>query len=370
MTHEEALSLARLQLMALESGRVLPGRCLLSTLASGGATVLQDLDGQDIMLRVSLVREDGEGAGYADVAIVPDFGTVLYSVVRGASWDEARIRAETVAAGLPGDGPFVAYEYPRVGLEVERHGEVRRVREWMSGQVATIPGEVPEGRRTGAYSLLGSFSPALRRANAEALEALIAGLGPLSLAQEKAEAPSPNGTLVELKYSKCPESHLCFELRKENAVWCVPASVEMLLAFYRYEYSEQDIACVLGQTDVLVGKIELIWGDEFKVCEAILTLTAGALKPRLYPRAIWKAVKHEISCDRPLILFSGGHARVVTGFSSIVIGTALCEGLLLYDPLGVGVCWEKFNPSSALLLVSAELERWTPLGGATPRVCG
>ena len=361
---------ARAQLAALARAGALPPGCRRAATLGDPGTLLRDLNGQDILLRVPLLGDDREGRGYLDIALVRDFGTVLYSFSHGEPWDEERVRAEAAVAGLPRDGPFVAYEYPRVGLEVERSAEVWRVRDWLSGEVETIAGTPPEGRAVAPYSLLESLSPTLRRANVEQYNALVEGLDALSLEQASAVVvPPPAGVMVEIKYSKCPQSHVCFELRRQAPHRCVPASVEMLLAFYRYEYSQRDIACALGQEISGVGGVELNSGKEYMVLKALSQLSADALQPRMYARAFWEVITHEIGCDRPLILFSGGHARVVAGYSTTPIGTATCQGLILYDPQGFAVCWEKFNPSCELLLFSAKLRHWSPPGGGTVRAC-
>src|SRR5437868_2364691 len=52
----------------------------------------------------------------------------------------------------------------------------------------------------------------------------------------------------ELHYSdRAADHHTCYELRsQETNVWCVGASTQMLLDFYRYNYTQDRIATQLG----------------------------------------------------------------------------------------------------------------------------
>jgi hypothetical protein len=370
MTREEVLQRARLQLAVLQLGANKSQECLAKVLLGESATTINDLNGSEILFRLPLLQ-DGLGVGYADVAAVPDFGTVLYSITRGIVWNEDEIRAKVGAAGLSNSGSFVAYNYPLVGLEVDHGLEGRRVYNWLSGEIEPIDGEGLEGRpAAGAYSLLEGLSPALRRVNILQYEVLIQALSTIVLEEADVLARPVQGTAVEIKYSKCEQSHRCFERRHQiNSFWCVPASVEMLLAFYRYEYAQRDVASALGQQTSELGAIFLGPGNEFRVVEAISSLTRGALYPRMYSRVFWPVIMREIDLDRPLILFSGGHARVVTGYSVLNIGGAICRAIILFDPQDLEVCWEVFNSTSDLLLFSAALRQWVPRGGLTERPC-
>jgi hypothetical protein len=361
MATDEALDLARQQLMVLQQAAAVAD-CLKDVRLGDRATSLYDLNGAEALLRVSLLDNDLSEIGYADIAAVPEFGVGLFAVNRGMVWDEKRIRAETVGAGLNGDGDFIAHEYPRVGIEVSVGSEDRRVRDWLSGEIEPLEGTASEFRK-GQYSLLDGLSPSLKEENRERYDALRHTLAPPAalLADLKT---------VEIKYSKCSQSHRCFELRTQViSPWCAPTSVEMLLAFYRYEYSQRDIAYALGQETILYGAIDLGVGSEYLISEAISTLTRGALHARMYSRGFWPIIVEEVTANRPLILFSGGHARVVTGYSVLNIDGTLCNGLILYDPLGFETCWEAFNPSSDLLLFSAALRHWVPPEGPTVRSC-
>jgi hypothetical protein len=371
MTSDEALRLARQQLTVLQRVDKFSKKCLKDLELGDKGTTLYDLNGTDILLRAPLIEKGHGEVGYADLAMAPDLGTVLFSIVRGKVWDEERIREETADAGLNSDGFFVAYEYPRVGIEIRVESEGRQVRDWLSGEVKLIGGQsADENSVAEGYSLLEGLSPILRQANRERYDSLRHSLGTLTLEEAKTGLPPARCETVEINYSKCPQSHECFELRTRTiSYWCVPTSVEMLLAFYRYEYSQRDIASALGQETLSSGAIDLRPGGEYVIVEAISTLTRGALHARMYSRGLWLIVKEEIAAARPLILVAGGHARVVTGYSILNIGGTSYDALILYDPLGFEVCWEAFNPSSDLLLFSAALRHWRAPGGTTVRPC-
>src|SRR5947199_3124094 len=116
MDKQEALEIARIQLTFLIAA--LPEACAGSAGLAGAMTVLKDADGVDMLVRVRLLSAQGEGVGYADISIVPELGSVVLSIAQGVEWDEGAIRSKIEDQGFDSSGSFIAYAYPRVGLEI------------------------------------------------------------------------------------------------------------------------------------------------------------------------------------------------------------------------------------------------------------
>jgi hypothetical protein len=138
----------------------------------------------------------------------------------------------------------------------------------------------------------------------------------------------------ELHYSPLSsDHHPCYELRGQlTNVWCVAASTQMVLDFYRYNYSQVRIASELG-LGTLTSPSGLPFGDEYKVVNTLQKLTSNALTAFLDTSPNWAEFVSEINANRPLISFIPGHSRSVAGYSETsLFGWFIYRGLLVYDP--------------------------------------
>jgi len=154
-----------------------------------------------------------------------------------------------------------------------------------------------------------------------------------------------------LHYSRRSTDHSpCYELRgQETNVWCVGASTQMLLDFYRYEYSQVRLAreLGLGTLDNPNGLPYSRVGDVVKVIEK---MTSNGLDATMITNPSWSTFRNEIRRNRPLISFVPGHSRTVAGYTRSRItlpGQLSFRGLLVYDPwppnAGVITRWENFS---------------------------
>lgn len=132
-------------------------------------------------------------------------------------------------------------------------------------------------------------------------------------------------------------------------VWCVAASVQMLLDFYRYTYEQTRIAAELGL--VTLSSLERAalqpgWpgcdGDRAAELErARRDHGTGHRRGTSLCKRFW--------LNRPLISFVPGHSRTVAGFTQTeLFGWYLFRGLLVYDPgrrrpAGRSTRWENFG---------------------------
>jgi hypothetical protein len=161
----------------------------------------------------------------------------------------------------------------------------------------------------------------------------------------------------EIHYAPRPDDHHpCYELRgQQTNVWCVAASVEMLLNFYRYRYDQPRLAqeMDLGTCTAANG---LPYGQEHKVVDTIEKLSSNTLDATAILNPAWSVFQTEIAANRPLISFIPGHSRTVAGYTRTLIhlpGQLPFRGLLVYDPWpptncatpeagGVITKWENF----------------------------
>lgn len=153
----------------------------------------------------------------------------------------------------------------------------------------------------------------------------------------------------KLQFSTRGSNHaICYEVQPQaTSVWCVPASVKMLLDFYRYEYTQKRLASALG-LGTRANPSGLPKGKEGKVVNVINAMTSKALNVTMVEDPTWADFRDEIVANRPAILFLPGHARTIVGYDdpgpeASPLSTA--RMLLVYDPaMGGGHFWE--NPDS------------------------
>jgi hypothetical protein len=165
----------------------------------------------------------------------------------------------------------------------------------------------------------------------------------------------------ELHYSSAgADHHPCYELRsQQTSVWCVAASTQMLLDFYRYNYAQTRIASELGLGTV-GSPSGLPYGSEQLVVDKLESLTSNALTAALNWSPSWAEFRGEIQANRPAISFIPGHARTVAGYTrSGLPWLSPFRGLLVYDPwppsTGVITRWENFDTQSYRVTFTAHL---------------
>lgn len=339
-------------------------------------TVIYDLNGSPLFRRLALTG--ATGAGFADVAIAPQLGAPLVAISHGQTWDEhgllsegQRVAANRFRVTEAAEIHFVAYSFPKIALQFrDRAGEELLLLELWSWE------PVPERRRDRRkeeppgnferWSYLEETPRELQRAKAENYARRREGLGRLAervqtftvldriSSSELQVVLSPHvdslvGDSRDLHYGTHSTDHVpCYELHgQETNVWCVGASTQMLLDFYRYEYSQVRLAMELG-----LGPGGLPFGSEGNVVTTLEKLTGNALTAHLNSAPNWTEFRSEILANRPLISFIPGHSRTVAGYTesgliNLIEGLAPFRGLLVYDPwppnTGVITRYENFD---------------------------
>jgi hypothetical protein len=181
------------------------------------------------------------------------------------------------------------------------------------------------------WSLLDEMPKDTQRANIQKFNRrlkvwdtqIVRRIDPVMIRRDVFELARPVLQLVdrrEVHYSPRPaDHHPCFELRgQQTPLWCVGASVEMLLNFYRYQYSQIRLAKELG-LGTCIKYNGLPYTQDAKVVKVIEKLSSGTLNATMHKDPKWKVFRNEIRANRPLISFVPGHSRVVAGYTQSLI---------------------------------------------------
>jgi hypothetical protein len=351
-------------------------------LAEAG-TVIHDLNGEPLFLRTSI--EGGDTDGYVDTAIDARVGAPLVAIAHAewapqAFYEEA---AETLRSRRRpityNEARFVAYSFPKVAIQFLRDGAEVALLELYTWR------QVPPARKRRKNEPPGDFErwsfldeqPAnvltrnRRRFSkrTKELNRVIPGRELLKLRLIEAERFKNNIDRIdlwlndtrELHYStNNADHHTCYELRgQQTSVWCVGASVQMLLDFYRYNYLQTRLATELG-LGTLSNPNGLPYGNEQLVVDTLEDLTSNALDAGMNWSPSWTEFRNEIRANRPLISFIPGHSRTVAGYTrSGLPWLSPFRGLLVYDPwppnVGVITRWENFDTQSYRVTFNAHL---------------
>lgn len=343
------------------------------------ATPVHDINGEVLFYRVPVVRQRHQVA-FVDIGAHEVLGDPLLAVSSGVAWHpdaivgEARehARRRDRAVEKTDEVRFVAYSYPKVAVQFLRDGREVAMVEWMTWEPVPRAGQERrdlsrqrDERRPlepGSFerwSLIEEVPEELRRTRAESWERRLDAHLTLDLTLDP-HVLRPRRWLDilvlklvdtrEVAYSLRPGDHgSCYELRgQETNVWCVGASAQMLLDFYRYPYTQVRLAQELG-LGTLANPNGLPYSQVGHVITALEALTSNGLDVTMVTNPTFATFRDEIKANRPLISFVPGHSRTVAGYTESFIAPinqAPYRGLLVYDPwppnAGVITRWENF----------------------------
>lgn len=342
------------------------------------ATTIYDLNGEELFARVPIVARD-ESQSYVDVALQGALGEPLLGIAPGAFWDSGALLDAGLAAakdaGLIDDGwtevRFVAYSYPKLALQILRADDEVALVElytwapvpaWRRDEEQFLPpsnferwsylDELPDELRD---ERIRHFDARVERWRNGIQQAVLDPPRILPPHEFELLIPKPHRFIInrsrQLHYSSRLTDHeICYELRgQQTSVWCVGASVQMLLDFYRYEYTQVRLAVELG-LGTLTNPNGLPYARVNDVVTVIEALSSGALDATINSSPTWAQFESEINANRPLISFIPGHSRTVAGYTRslfALLGQPPFRGLLVFDPwppnAGVITRWETFN---------------------------
>lgn len=370
-----AVRLAGLELNALAAAGALPALPLKGARIATTATPIHDINGEILFFRVPV--KGGEMNGFADIAAFPGFGDTLLRVSHGMTWDA---KALTEAAEMSAkkhvrnfrydSSRFVAYSYPKIAVQFLAGEQEVIMIELGSGEPVPAPkrrsAEEPPGQFE-RWSLIVEHSPHKVADGEKRIHDRIRQWDEIAPANHlprpfDARIVAPDvfkaafepllKITVETKkvsyYANNAGHTPCFGLRGQlTNVWCVAASTQMLLDFYRYFYEQTDVATALG-LGTLASPNGLPYSEDHKVVDVLESLTGNALDASMNTTPTWDEFRDEGRANRPLISFIPGHSRAVAGFTSTrIFSWYLFRGLLVYDPwpptTGVITEWENFD---------------------------
>lgn len=341
-------------------------------------TPIYDINGALLFYRLPL-KLGRTATGYADIAVNEALAEPLLAVAIGGTWDaKALLEAGEAMApkgrrGLKYDSVrFVAYSFPKIALQFLLRGTevlMLELHTWTE-----VPPARPQDRKPfepsnfERWSLIDEMPAEIKRARLRSFKKrqaiwetpALRRIDPTVVLKETLRVKGFEIRLFdtrEIHYSpRADDHHPCYELRgQQTSVWCVAASVEMLLNFYRYQYDQPRLAqeMDLGTCDDPNG---LPYGEEHKVVDTIEKLSSNTLDATAIANPAWTTFRTEIQANRPLISFIPGHSRTVAGYTRTMIllpGLVPFKGLLVYDPWpptdcahpeagGVITKWENF----------------------------
>jgi len=380
---------AWIELSALRAAEVLPQSFEKARIAFDDGTPVYDVNGELLFMRVPLLQTRN-ALGWADVAVHPTLGEPLLATSTGAAWDaKAFEQAGRKAARTLGvkeadkaDVRFVAYSYPKVALQFlvgRKEVVMLELFTWIPVPPSTrgprieppsnferwsFLDEMPDDERATRVARFDNRlerwqdyfrtrAPRLDIVDSRLLLSRLDLLRPLLYASR------------ELHFSTRNADHFtCYEVRgQETNVWCVAASVQMLLDFYRYEYTQVRLASELG-LGTLANPNGLPYSRDGDVVTVIEKMSVNALDATMNTTPSFSEFVSEIDANRPLISFVPGHSRTVAGYYRsflAIIGLPAFRGLLVYDPwppnVGVITRWENFDATTYRRTFTARVHR-------------
>lgn len=390
--------LAGLELNDLLVSKNLPINIFNDSRVSSSGTRIYDVNGELLFWRLPL-KQSRNDVGYTDIAVNPAMGSPFLSVSTGHDWNEKALTIQAIKAVKKqvkrvryDKVRFVAYSYPKLAVQFLLDGKEVRMIELYTWK------PIPEmkKRKSGVppsnferWSLLDEMPARKLKSNIRRFEKRIQQWEDICPERKPPGTFKPEIVRVreferlvrkfefvprviqrELHYSVENTDHFpCYELRGQiTNVWCVAASVQMVLNFYRYNYEQTRLATELG-LGTLTAPNGLPYSRVADVVTVLEDITGNALNANMNNNPSWSEFVSEIRANRPMISFVPGHSRTVAGFTTgrSVFGTRF-RGLLVYDPWppspsnpvtpmtgGVITRWENFDTITYQYTYTAEL---------------
>ena len=263
---------------------------------------------------------------------------------------------------------LVCYSYPKLGVMFERVNE-KGVESHLIFDVADfslIPEKPPRVQVEGAYawSFYGSLSENVRKLSLrryeqfnkwrlevpESLRKQIKAARTLAPFAEKIKWPFKKTITKELQFcthydSNEPRSHHCVVLHaQQKNDYCAVATCQMILCYYRYYYSQDQIAPALNYAP---------GGCPSDQSPGYEQLSCNHLDATYDTSPTWEKARDQIDALHPMKSGISRHARACAGYSYVswIFGGISEKKLYIYDPwpwnadykLGGAVYWEDWD---------------------------
>lgn len=340
--------------------------------------IIHDLNGQVLFYEFT-VSNGNEQVGSIKASASRVIGSPVVTIEFGSrkwSRNQAIRRAEEAASqrlphGHFSDPELVCYCYPKLGVRIYAGGDRGR----SSVIVDVADGSVIErlgkggGEGLTAYSFydevaepqremrLRRFEQADREMESLYREADLREAGPLDdPARIRELLVSGSSRLIDqislyssrvLKYGPRCTPHDCFQLYgQQTNVYCAVATAQMILDFYRWNFSQDEIATAMHTDAGGTTNPNQVDGYQALSNQTLVATFDGS--------ADWAEAKAEIDANRPVKSGIPGHARACAGWKQqnlFILGGAPKRWLLIYDPwpwnadicAGGKIVWEDWD---------------------------
>ena len=308
--------------------------------------IIHDLNGQVLFYEFE-VKDENEPVGSVKTSASRAIGSAVPQIQIGPRrWDpdyafdkaKEKVKEEYHIANIA-EVELVCYSYPKIGVRiytydgesmifdvaslslVDRYGsdELEGYTSWSFYNEIVEPDAATREKRwvleDGYLEAIKSEIPGIVEGRLEAKEQKETkmaiykahkSLGPVL------RIPSPFISQKLIQFSpRCP-THNCYALyAQQNNVYCAVATGQMLLDFYRYYYTQDEIAVAMDTTPFGTSNPGQVNGYK--------TLSNYCLKAVYDPTANWNEAKAEIDANRPLKSGIPGHARACFGWKRQII---------------------------------------------------
>lgn len=342
--------------------------------------VIHDLNGTVLFYEFTAMR-GGTPAGYLRASASKTIGSAVPAIILGSrGWDpDVAMREATEQAKklFPrakfGDKELVCYSYPKIGVKIDIKGEEKGVQgvifdvashalvdrfgaDELEGFTSwSFYDEIAERESPLREQLWELADKELEAAKADTPKILNRGFSdreiqavkPTFVPQPGAAVPMPLYSQQVIQYCRHCTTHECCALHSQQTnVYCAVATGQMILDFYRYPYTQTEIATAMGTTAGGTSNDGQKKGYE--------TLSKNCLVATIDTTADWAEAKAEIDANRPLKSGIPGHARACFGWKRqniFIIGQKPKRWLYILDPWpwnadlckGGAVVWEDWD---------------------------
>jgi hypothetical protein len=327
----------------------------------GKSTTVYDLNNEPLFYDFPVVTQKGEHIGLVrasasrvlgvpvpSIYLTPPAWNIQASMIKGKELVKTKFKGEVTNAKL------VCYAYPKLGIAVEWKKERRTQRTILDiGDLSEVPEKAESGMRgPGAVSF---YERAPEKAVPESLKLFKAYEKVVDDLQERSKqdlATRKTITEINMVYQAIPSivqisvfktkiltlcthnfSHECFNLHgQDNGVYCVVATGQMLMDFYRFYHSQNAIATAMG-----TGAGGTSYAGEIKGYQS-LTCSHFTAQQEFSPT--FAKAKTEIDNNRPFDYSYSYHAMACAGYREqriYLVGTTPERSLYLYDPSPVSI---------------------------------
>lgn len=345
--------------------------------------VIHDLNGKILFYEFTVMR-GGTPVGYAKASASKTIGSAVPAIILGSrGWDpDAALRGATEQAkklfpkAKLGDKEFICYSYPKIGVKIDIKDEGRGVQGLIFdvasySLVDRFGADELEGFTSWSYyyeiadressfreQLWDLADKELEAAKTETPRILDQAFTERELQEVKLTlipqpevilpvAPIPFYSQQVIQYCRHCTTHDCYALHAQQTnFYCAVATGQMILDFYKFSFTQNEIATAMGTTTGGTTNDGQKNGYE--------TLSQKCLVGTIDTTADWSEAKAELDANRPLKSGISGHARACFGWKRqnvSLIGQKPKRWLYILDPWpwnadlckGGAVVWEDWD---------------------------